>query len=71
MNLYVLHHAHDLEAEIDVKLIGIYSSEQKAEEAKLRALVLPGFSEYPDGFHIDRYELDQDNWAEGYVTVKW
>ena len=29
----------------------------------------PGFADAPDGFHIDEYRLDQDQWAEGYVVV--
>ena len=51
------------------KLIGVYSSEELAEQAKQRSLLLPGFRDLPDAFIIDRYEVDQDNWTTGYVTV--
>ncbi len=55
--------------EEDVKLVGVYSSREKASAAVARTSRLPGFSEAPDGFHVDEYPLDQDQWAEGYVTV--
>jgi hypothetical protein len=69
MKVYLLWHAHDLEEEEDVKLLGVYSSEQKAEEAKTRSIELPGFRELPEGFHMDCYEVDQDHWTEGFITV--
>jgi len=31
---------------------------------------MEGFSRYPDGFHIDAYELDEGCWAEGFVTIR-
>jgi hypothetical protein len=70
MTVYLLWHAHDLVEEIDVKLIGVYSSEARAIEARERAKTLPGFRENPDGFHIDRYEVDKDSWTTGFVTVR-
>ena len=30
---------------------------------------LPGFRDVPDGFILDEYLVDQDNWTEGYVTI--
>lgn len=71
MEVYLLWHAQDLEEETDVKLLGVYSSQQKAEAARLRASDKPGFREHPEGFHIGRYEIDQDCWTEGFVTVRW
>jgi homoserine kinase type II len=69
-SVFVLQHVHSLDdgAE-DVKFIGVYSSREKAQEAVARLAGLPGFADAPDGFHIDEYRLDQDNWAEGYVTA--
>jgi hypothetical protein len=32
-------------------------------------LPLPGFRDYPEGFHIDEYQLDQDQWREGFITA--
>lgn len=70
MRVYVLQHVHKLEVDNeDVKLIGVYSTEDQAITAIERMISLPGFRKAPDGFHIDGYELDQDHWTEGYVTV--
>jgi hypothetical protein len=53
----------------DVKLLGIYSSRATAEQRIARARDLPGFRDEPDCFLIAGYELDRDEWLEGYVTV--
>jgi hypothetical protein len=53
----------------DVKLLGVYSTEQKARESLARARELPGFRDEPDCFLIDPYTLDKDDWAEGFVTA--
>ncbi len=71
MDVYLLWHAHDLDEEKEVKLLGVYSSEAKAQEAKVKASSLPGFRDYPDGFHISRYPVDKDQWTEGFVTIRW
>ena len=26
----------------------------------------PGFTDHPNGWHIDRYMLDQDHWEDGF-----
>lgn len=79
-SVYLLQHLHVLpHGEEDVKVIGIYSSRQAAIEAVERLKVQPGFVEHPslidplvddepDGFYIDKYPLDKDHWAEGYIT---
>jgi hypothetical protein len=69
-SVFVLQHVHSLEDGVeDVKLIGVYSSREKAREAVARVGRLPGFADAPEGFHIDEYRVDQDHWLEGYVTV--
>lgn len=69
-SFFVLQHVHEMaDGTDDVKLIGVYSSRQKAREAATRLRRVPGFSEAQDGFHIDEYRLDEDQWAEGYATV--
>ena len=52
-----------------VKVVGIYSSEALAGAAMERTRELPGFSEEPDGFSIERYEVDHDHWARGFVRL--
>jgi hypothetical protein len=70
MEVFVLWHVHEFpDGEEDGKLIGIYSSPERAEQAKERALARPGFRDAPDGFIIDRETVDEDGWLEGYITV--
>jgi len=54
----------------DEKLIGIYTTEQKAKEAIQRAIGLPGFRDFPDGFKILEHLLDRDSWLEGFITAE-
>ena len=65
--LYVL--LHSLAETGRVKVVGIYSSRALAEEATERAKALPGFLEEPDGFTIERYEVDKDHWPRGFVRL--
>lgn len=68
-NVYLVSHVHVIEdGEEDVKLIGIYSSMLKAEEAVERLKLKTGFKDAKKGFSIDKYLLDIDNWTEGYIT---
>ena len=68
--VYVLQHVHSLEdGEEDVKFIGVYSSRENAEAAITRLRRAPGFSDAQDGFHIDEYQVDKDQWVEGYSTL--
>jgi hypothetical protein len=68
--VYVLQHVHPLEdgAE-DVKFIGVYSSRENAQAAVTRLGQVPGFCDAPAGFHIDEYQVDKDQWVEGYSTL--
>ncbi len=69
-SVFVLQHGHPTRDDVeDVKLIGVYSSREKAQAAIARLVLAPGFSDAPDGFHIDEYRVDQDQWVEGYETA--
>ena len=78
--VYVLQHLHILpDGAEDSKLIGVYRSLDGARAAATRLQVQPGFRDHPgivnretddvQGFHIDRYQLDNDHWAEGFDTI--
>lgn len=69
MWVFLVQHTHDLENEEDVKIIGIYSTREKAEQAIERLRSQAGFKDCPNSFYIDRYKVDEDHWKEGYVTV--
>ncbi len=62
-------HARDTENE-DELLIGVYSTENEAEAAIGRLKGKPGFVDAPDGFQIVCYELNQDQWTEGYIIAE-
>lgn len=53
----------------ETKLIGIYSSLDKAESIVERYKRLPGFRDYLDAFYISEHEIGKDNWTEGFI--KW
>ncbi|MEI7833885.1 MAG: serine kinase [bacterium] len=78
--VFFVQHLHTLSDGCeDIKSIGVYSSRQLALEAVERAMILPGFKDFPklidpsedddvDGFYFDECTLDEDNWTEGFVT---
>lgn len=70
--VFILQHSYELSetGAKETKLIGVYSSKTKAEAAIGRLSKQPGFKDFPDCFHIDEYEIDQDNWCEGFATEK-
>ena len=69
-DVFVLQHVHTFDdSEEEVKMIGVYSSQEQAEAAVERLSAKPGFSDAPEGFAIDRYVVNEDCWTEGYVTV--
>ena len=69
-SVFVLQHVHSREDGVEnVKFIGVYSSRENADKAVARLSCQPGFSDTPDGFHIDEYRVDQDHWVEGYVVA--
>jgi hypothetical protein len=68
--VFLLWHVHELnDGEDDEKLIGVYRTEHDARAAIERVGDQPGFVDHPDGFQICQYDLNSDNWTEGFVTV--
>ncbi|GAA4572121.1 hypothetical protein GCM10023176_34360 [Micromonospora coerulea] len=54
----------------DLKILGLYSSEARAEDRIERARKLPGFRAEPDCFYISHYTVDQDEWNDGFVSIR-
>ena len=69
-DIFALHHVHQLRDGEDTKLIGVYSTRQQADDAIDRLSTQPGFRDHTDGFHVDRYTLNEDHWTEGFVAVR-
>ncbi|WP_434779107.1 DUF7336 domain-containing protein [Neisseria sp. Ec49-e6-T10] len=63
-NVYVLLHTYETKFGIETKLIGNFSSREKAEEEKKKREKLQGFIDYPKGFRIEVYEIDKDRCQE-------
>ncbi len=71
MKVFVVQHVHECEdGSEDEKLIGVYSTEQTARDAVGRLSQQPGFRDSPQDFFVDPYELDEDHWPDGFVTVR-
>ena len=69
---YILAHEIDITEEPekdDWVDLGVYSTQEKAEEALERYKKLTRFADYQDGFSISRYRINEDNWTSGYATV--
>jgi hypothetical protein len=68
-SVYVVQHVLELPDDAEeIKMIGVYSSELDAQRAVERLRLVEGFRNYPDGFSVDRYELNKDHWTEGYIS---
>lgn len=66
-SVFVLHHERPDTG--DVKLLGIYSSEVKANEAIHRFRAKRGCRKYLECFTVSEYEADKDEWPEGFVDL--
>lgn len=53
-----------------VNHLGYYSSMEKAEEAKEKYKMQEEFKDDLNGFGIDEYEIDVQEWLEGFFTWK-
>lgn len=68
--VWLLWHGDDVNEDTpDPKLLGVYSSEEAASDRIARSSNLPGFRDHPEAFRITRYEVDRDEWPDGYVEV--
>lgn len=68
-SVFLLQHSYEQGECEETKIIGIYSSKAKAEETIERFKNIIGFKEHQDCFYIDEYDIDKDNWIEGFITV--
>lgn len=68
VTVFLLQHSYEVNGVEDSKIIGIYSSREIAESIVIKYKKLPGFKDYPNDFFIYGYELDEDNWEEGFVN---
>jgi len=61
--VYKLEHSRKIDEEYDTtKLIGFFSSKEKAEEIIENYKKMEGFRDYPEGFTIEECEIDFNDW---------
>ncbi|SEO31225.1 hypothetical protein SAMN02800692_0172 [Luteibacter sp. UNC138MFCol5.1] len=67
---FLLIHDYEMPEEVDnERLVGLFATKADREKAKAQALILPGFSSFPDAFSGVTMEVGKDYWEEGYVTL--
>lgn len=67
--VYIVEHSHEFpNGKEDIKLIGVYTSDEAARAAVERLRLQPGFCDHPDGFTVSKYPLNQDHWTDGFVS---
>lgn len=69
-NVWIVFHGEDEEdSPCQMKIIGIFSSREAAEQAVDAVRVLPGFREWPELFHMDEYRIDETHWTSGFTRA--
>ena len=73
MNLYIAYYLTpaplDEDAgEDDIKILGLYSTKERAEQAVRSASTQPGFVKGLGKFLVHPWPLDQKQWVDGLVT---
>jgi hypothetical protein len=63
------HMRYDEEGQDHDKLLGIYSTQERAEQAFALLRNKPGFCDHSDGFEINEGPLDETWFTDGFVTV--
>ena len=66
-SVYVVWHTNPSNG--DEKLTGVYSTRRKADEFINRLVKQLGFNERPKGFEVCEYDLDKDEWTEGFIPA--
>jgi hypothetical protein len=70
-SVFLLQHSYErTDGYEETKIIGIFSTKEKVKECIKKFEGLDGFKDYPDCFFVDEYEIDKENWTEGFVTMK-
>ena len=76
MDVFMLWHVYELRDDFGIhdeeKLIGVFSSEAKAQEAIERLKEKEGFRDLPlSCFEIHQTKVDQVGWKDGFATARW
>jgi len=70
VTIWLAWHERDSDGASELKLLGVFSTRERAEAAVDARRGKPGFVDHPDGFEIASRVLDRDTeWIDGFVTV--
>ena len=74
--VYVLWHSHELKDDLgphdEIKMIGIFSTEQRAHAAIVQLKDQEGFRDDPVScFEICEQVVDRIGWKDGFYTARW
>ena len=67
--VWVVQHSYELDGNDEVKFIGVFSKQKNAKKIVEKLKKKKGFKSHAKGFHIDKMELDQAFWLDGFETV--
>ena len=69
--LFLLYFVYEFEdGHEDVKLLGTFSSKEKAKKALLNIKKIPELSKFKNNFVIDEDRVNFLGWTEGFITVE-
>lgn len=76
MEVYLLWHTHDLTDDFgthkEIKLIGVFSSEEKAKKVIDDLKDKEGFRDHPlECFEIGKNKIDSPSWTDGFFIARW
>lgn len=67
-SVFLLQHSYEVNEIEETKIIGIYSTKEKAEKIIDKYKELVGFKDHPNCFFIDEYKVDNNYWEEGFIS---
>ena len=75
-DVFLLWHTHDLTNDCgtheEAKLIGVFSSEEKAREVMEQLKNKEGFRNFPIScFEIAKMKIDQTSWVDGFFSAHY
>ena len=69
-SVWIAWHEYERDGCSEFKLIGVFSTRERAEAAIDARRHKPGFADHPEGFQIVSCVVDRDTeWLDGFVTV--
>lgn len=68
-SVFLVQHSYEIGEFEETKIIGIYSTREKAEIVIEQYKCIQGFKDYPDRFYVSEYKIDKNHWEDGFVTL--